>query len=286
MSDTNTQNNSALISLSRAAQLTGYHQDYLGQLCRLGKLSAIKVGRNWFTFPEALNKLSVTIPDAEKMNFVESVEETLEDQEQTPEAAFEFEQPKIVQNVTISQVEGLPIAIRTLPMTGRNINTVQNMLTNLRIESLQREVSDLRKLLARIITEVASHSAMLERGASSRTDQLRHSYISNFDFSSPYSRRNLITEGELPAPLVEKINWAPPHQPKYSLVAVFAGVAVLAALALMSFGIISGQFFGDLQPQVSTIYHRDTVIASEPYTVLRPAVAGDTLPPESIGNPE
>ncbi len=36
-----------LVSLSEASNLTGYHQDYLGFLCRSGKLKGFKVGRNW-----------------------------------------------------------------------------------------------------------------------------------------------------------------------------------------------------------------------------------------------
>ena len=58
MFETNIENNIGRISLARAAQLTGYHQDYLGQLCRMGKLEAIKIGRNWFTSSTALNSLA------------------------------------------------------------------------------------------------------------------------------------------------------------------------------------------------------------------------------------
>ncbi len=44
------------ISLFEAAKLTGYHQDYLGQLCRAGKISAMKVGRNWYTTEQAVRE--------------------------------------------------------------------------------------------------------------------------------------------------------------------------------------------------------------------------------------
>lgn len=36
------------ISSKRASRLTGYAQDYIGQLVRLGKVSATKVGKAWF----------------------------------------------------------------------------------------------------------------------------------------------------------------------------------------------------------------------------------------------
>ncbi len=42
------------ISLFEAARLTGYHQDYLGQLCRAGKIQATKVGRVWYTTEQAV----------------------------------------------------------------------------------------------------------------------------------------------------------------------------------------------------------------------------------------
>lgn len=58
MFETNIENTIGRISLARAAQLTGYHQDYLGQLCRMGKLEGVKIGRNWFTSSAALNSLA------------------------------------------------------------------------------------------------------------------------------------------------------------------------------------------------------------------------------------
>jgi excisionase family DNA binding protein len=44
------------ISLSQAAKLTGYHEDYLGQTARLGELKAIKIGRNWITLRSSLDE--------------------------------------------------------------------------------------------------------------------------------------------------------------------------------------------------------------------------------------
>ncbi len=44
------------LSLKEASELTGYHQDYLGQLCRSGKLRATKLGKSWVTTESALNE--------------------------------------------------------------------------------------------------------------------------------------------------------------------------------------------------------------------------------------
>ena len=49
--------NNGFLSLAQAAVITGYHQDYLGQLARAGKLPAQKIGRNWVTTIEAVYKL-------------------------------------------------------------------------------------------------------------------------------------------------------------------------------------------------------------------------------------
>jgi excisionase family DNA binding protein len=45
------------LSLHQAAKMTGYHQDYLGQMARAGKLEAYKIGRNWQTTKAAINKM-------------------------------------------------------------------------------------------------------------------------------------------------------------------------------------------------------------------------------------
>src|SRR6185503_17269923 len=54
-----TQKQTKIISLAEASQITGYNQDYLGQLARSGKLVATKIGRNWTTTKEALEALEL-----------------------------------------------------------------------------------------------------------------------------------------------------------------------------------------------------------------------------------
>jgi len=50
------ENNNAFISLAEASEQTGYHQDYLGFLCRKGKLKSLKIGRNWVTTQKGLDE--------------------------------------------------------------------------------------------------------------------------------------------------------------------------------------------------------------------------------------
>jgi hypothetical protein len=42
------------ISAKRAAEITGYATDYIGQLCRSGKIDSKLVGRNWYVLEESL----------------------------------------------------------------------------------------------------------------------------------------------------------------------------------------------------------------------------------------
>lgn len=291
MFETNTQTNSAsLISLSHAAQLTGYHQDYLGQLCRIGRLSATKVGRNWFTSKEALSSLSSVLPQA----VVETVGEENYDQSSVETPGFDFVQPAIAQTITVSQVEGLPIAIQTLPTPVRNINSVQNILTAMRIESLQREVLELRQLLNRLMAEVRSHAAILQ-GRSvefQRADQLRHSYVSNFDFNTPYSTRSSLQAeanlSEEQPQIAQNLTWpyatAPLRRPGYAVFAWVTATAVAVAVVGIGASMFTGQFFGSPPSQgVQTVYyHSKSDSESANGLVREPTVAGATLPPAPV----
>jgi len=49
------------VSAKRAAKLTGYTKDYVGQLCRAGKLPAQMVGRNWYIEASSVSAKHKTI---------------------------------------------------------------------------------------------------------------------------------------------------------------------------------------------------------------------------------
>lgn len=48
--------NKTYVSSKRAAEITGYAKDYVGQLCREGRVEARLVGRNWYILKSALEK--------------------------------------------------------------------------------------------------------------------------------------------------------------------------------------------------------------------------------------
>jgi len=54
------------VSSKQAAELTGYAKDYVGQLCREGRVEARLVGRNWYVLKSALEEHRFGTPKAEK----------------------------------------------------------------------------------------------------------------------------------------------------------------------------------------------------------------------------
>jgi hypothetical protein len=267
MFETNTQNNSSLLSLARAAQLTGYHQDYLGQLCRLGKLPATKVGRNWFTSEEALNKLSAGIQtETEKSEAWDELFDSSVDSVPQPSVAA----PELEQTVTISRVAGMPIAIRTIPHRIQNVNTVQSLITTMRIESLQKEVLELRQLLSRLMTEVAAHTNILQNKEffQQRTDNLKHSYAANFDFNAPMETSRA-SENSNYGEKARAAMWPQKDKRKYAVVSWVAVGGALAVVLFILAGISSNNFLGE-SPTVSTHYYRTQMAQF----VNGPAVAG------------
>lgn len=51
------------ISSKRAAKITGYTKDYVGQLCREGRITAQLVGRNWYVHESSIRKHRFTLED-------------------------------------------------------------------------------------------------------------------------------------------------------------------------------------------------------------------------------
>lgn len=261
MLETNTQDNSfTLIPLSHAAQLSGYHQDYLGQLCRLGKLQATKIGRNWFTSPEALNNLSATVAE----NLDEQIADQVLQEEfdgETETQSQQIKAPVIAENITISEVADMPIAIRTVPAFARNTNSVQNILTNSRIENLQAEVVELRRLLFNLMEEVKSHSNILQAHETINRvqDSLKHSYVSNFDFNIR-PERTFVTTESIEQPYVDEpvvIHLQSIKRPGYVMSHWVAVVAAIVVLSFITTTVVTGKFFGS-EPQVTSVYYHMT----------------------------
>ena len=54
MNDELTLDGVKYVSAKRAAEITQYSRDYIGQLCREGKVLASRIGRNWYVAEKSI----------------------------------------------------------------------------------------------------------------------------------------------------------------------------------------------------------------------------------------
>ena len=76
------------VSSKRAAQITGYAKDYIGQLCREGRVIARLVGRNWYVLEPSIREHRFGIAE-EKVLEAPEAEEVLEPKIPEPEEKSE-----------------------------------------------------------------------------------------------------------------------------------------------------------------------------------------------------
>lgn len=259
------------ISLAEAARLTGYHQDYLGQLCRGGKLKATKYGRNWFTTTEAIEEfrqalLSLFEEPATTQSPVSAVSQSqydsLQESFRTPapvatsrayrESANTKPAPAIHETVIVSQVEGLPVQIKTLPSVPRGANTVQQLITNIKIQTLQNSVGDIRQTLEQVLSELSRHSAILESKPWLREGLLRAGYSSAFEFHQP------VVNATVPVRNIREEKTTNHTLGDWVLTAVVTG-----CVAFVVYSGLTLQLFGN-NPAVTTIdYTQSNISGSE-----------------------
>ncbi len=276
MFETNTQDNTGLISLSHAAQLSGYHQDYLGQLCRTGKLPASKIGRNWFTSKDAVEKLNEAQSPAEPVhnqNQNDVDQEFLQYHQAVTENSFSFPQPRVLKSMVISEVDGLPIALQTINIPTRQTNNVQSIVTNLRIQTLQSEVEELRGMLSRLMQEVTEHTQILaaQNIASRRQNGLQNQFVSNFDFGSNFA--TVPPAHSFPSPQRPQVEIILNSNNAFPVSTWFVATAAIVMLLYIAVGVFSGSFVGSPEQEVSTLYHHSLPTFDQ---LQNPTVAGDS----------
>ena len=69
MSESLTIEGKEYISVRRAAEIAAYSKDYVGQLCRSGKLACRMVGRFWYVDEDSLRKYQVESFKANQTSF-------------------------------------------------------------------------------------------------------------------------------------------------------------------------------------------------------------------------
>ncbi len=183
------------ISLSQAARLSGYHQDYLGQLCRLGKLRAAKIGRNWYTTQSELQTLvnnseAYGVLDQFVITPDETTDETtdesgnIEDQSESLEPAMQV--PVVASNYVISEVDAMPIRLEERPQVANSHHSIQTLITRMKLEELKSEVMQFAGIIDQISDEVLNHTEILKRHElllESRTN-LRDVYSSSLEIGA------------------------------------------------------------------------------------------------------
>lgn len=95
------------VSSKRAAKLTGYAKDYIGQLCREGRVPARLVGRSWYVLESAIADHRFGDQKSEQEVQAETVKEPATTWESP---RYEASVPEILPSVSRSVVEEVPAA--------------------------------------------------------------------------------------------------------------------------------------------------------------------------------
>lgn len=278
------------ISLSQAAQISGYHQDYLGQLCRLGKLRAAKIGRNWYTTQSEIQSLLNNPAAADVSEFIQ-IEPAAEQAGQQSEPADRAEQqaeqinqifgiqensdtqskmqeaPVVTSNYLISEVQNVPIRLEQRPQAARSHHSLQTLVTKMRLEELRTDVLQMSGLVKSIAVEQEQQKQMLmrhEQILQGRTD-LRNQYAPSLGITNSYQSG------------VDMLEFADPvetyHPDQTKVVWLWPALAVVVAIAASSLFILSSLKNDDV-PEMSTVIYKQQ---GQPIQTVIPQVAGEQI---------
>ena len=94
------------VSSKRAAQITGYAKDYVGQLCREGRVPARLVGRGWYVLESAIQDHRFGNPEPLEENVKESKDSIESPIDKTWEfPRYEATQPEVLPSINRLQEE-------------------------------------------------------------------------------------------------------------------------------------------------------------------------------------
>lgn len=263
------------VSLSQAAEISGYHQDYLGQLCRLGKIRAAKIGRNWYTTQTELKVLlSGDTAQEDQDDAIQEVSSTaqtdmdihFQPQETDAQESDRIEPiaPVIVDNYVISQVDGMPIKLRARNYEGSQHN-VQTLITRMKLEGLRNEVLQISKFVENINEQLSRHEEILNRLQAQNQSVLRNDLRENFVPSLTVSPVTKIK----PESLITIIDRdAVPDEQLKEWVWLWPAVAVMMLVIPVGLLILLPKSEGPAV--VSTTYYQSEV------SEVNPQVAGET----------
>lgn len=171
------------ISSKRAAELTGYAKDYIGQLARSNKIKATRVGRAWYVSKNAIHE-HADLPLPEKEQQSNTDEDAIK--ETTPEVTKErieklshekIEQPKKPELRTLNELKGStqsrPSLLQTWskiqyldddrPLFPQNVKAEDTTSSKISIRKLNTQTSDIRDSSKAIFNTVGSSKENLRK---------------------------------------------------------------------------------------------------------------------------
>ncbi|QQS22722.1 helix-turn-helix domain-containing protein [bacterium] len=259
------------ISLSQAAQISGYHQDYLGQLCRLGKLRAAKIGRNWYTTQSEIQSLLSNPAASDVAEFIQpesvAIEPMAADTQEGETQSGVQESPVVTSNYLISEVNSVPIRLEQRPQAARSHHSLQTLVTKMRLEELRTDVLQMSGLVKRVAAEQEQQKEMLmrhEQILQGRTD-LRSQYVPSLGITNSHQSGVDMLE------FADPIETYRPNDTK--IVWLWPALAMVLAIAASSMFILSNLKNNDAV-EMTTVIYKDK---GQPIETIIPQVAGDQV---------
>jgi len=83
--DTLTLEGKEFISTKRAAEITGYAKDYIGQLCREGRIESRLIGRNWYILESSVREHRYGAESVKESELVPEESDVIEEEENITE---------------------------------------------------------------------------------------------------------------------------------------------------------------------------------------------------------
>ncbi len=252
MSDSQNNNSAEILSLAEASKITGYHQDYLGQLCRAGKLKGSKIGRNWTTTRQALGEFQeLALEHPEQLSGGNNVPVHVI-------RAADFTKPedhRVETGSDIAAIDGLPIALRAVRKTHNNLEAVKAKALQMRSDHEQKVG---HAALEQKVTELSQQVENLQQQSPDESQPsvvpvvvpLKNKFISNFDAGSEQSltaangEPALVPGADKLKQLYQSFTGTPSNNRALTAGAVAAFILVIGALTFGHFGGVK-KFFGE-----------------------------------------
>ena len=160
------KNEANFISLSEASKISGYHPDYLGFLCRSGKLKGFKLGRNWVTTKENLDDFIKTFKIDAQEAAGGQAEKVL---------VHIGNEPKILENAAFKPAE--------IGLQQENFNQSNEQIQAVHFAQSPKEILGLSNLRKDVLTGIENRILGLTENLEKLESKVQNSKAKNFDNS-------------------------------------------------------------------------------------------------------